>query len=100
GSWTFTVTAPLIDGAHSMTVRAIDVAGNTSLFSAALSVQIDTVIAVPVITGITEDRGTSSTDRITNDTTLVFRGTAEALSTLVFSQNTVGVLSPCPIGSP
>jgi subtilisin-like proprotein convertase family protein len=100
GSWTFTVASPMVDGVHSITVRAVDVAGNQSQFSLALSLTIDTQIATPIITGITEDRGPSSSDHNTNDPTLVFRGTAEANSTVVFSQTGIGVLSPCPVPSP
>ena len=42
--------------------------------------------AAPVIVSITNDTGTSATDRITNDNTLVFSGTAEAGSTLRITQ--------------
>ncbi|MFQ6405640.1 retention module-containing protein, partial [Methylophilus sp. 'Pure River'] len=43
GTWTFTPTTPLIDGAHSITVTATDPAGNTSNPSAPLNFTIDTV---------------------------------------------------------
>ncbi|HEX8144064.1 MAG TPA: Ig-like domain-containing protein, partial [Pyrinomonadaceae bacterium] len=47
---------------------------------------------VPVIKGITTDTGTSSTDRITNDTTLVFNGTADAGTTVSVEQAGAGVI--------
>ena len=43
-----------------------------------MSVTIDTAAAAPSVTGITTDSGSSSTDGITNDTTLTVNGTAEA----------------------
>ena len=45
GAWSFT-TAALANGAHSLTAKASDVAGNTSAASTALSVTIDTVAPV------------------------------------------------------
>jgi subtilisin-like proprotein convertase family protein len=100
GSWTFTTSVALVDGVHSITVRAVDAAGNQSLASLPLSMIVDTQIATPSITGITEDRGPSSSDEITNDPTLFFGGIAEADSEVIFSQTGVGVLSPCPVPSP
>ena len=47
---------------------------------------IDTVApAAPVVTGITNDSGSSGSDGITNDQTLVISGTAEANSTVSVS---------------
>jgi VCBS repeat-containing protein len=70
-------TSSLADGVHSITARATDAAGNQTT-STALSVTIDSVGAAPVVTGITTDTGSSSTDGITNDTTLTVNGTSEA----------------------
>ncbi|HYD69490.1 Ig-like domain-containing protein [Azospirillum sp.] len=42
GAWTITSGASLADGAHTLTARATDAAGNTSTASAALTVTIDT----------------------------------------------------------
>ena len=42
GAWSFT-TAALADGAHSLTAKATDAAGLTSVASSALAVKIDTV---------------------------------------------------------
>ena len=76
GNWNV-ATSTLSDGVHSITARATDLAGNQNT-SAALSVTIDTVGTPPVVVGITTDSGSSSTDGITNDTTLTVSGTAEA----------------------
>jgi hypothetical protein len=95
GVWTLTPALVLIDGVYSFTVRATDVAGNVSTNSDPLTpVTVDTAITPPVITGVFEDRGPNSGDGITNDTLLVFNGTAEANSTLRFTQVGVGVIAP------
>jgi subtilisin-like proprotein convertase family protein len=90
GAWNFT-TAVLADGVHNLAARAVDVAGNTSAASAALAVTIDTLVATPVITGITEDRGPSATDGVTNDQELIFSGIAEQGSTVTLTQIGVGL---------
>jgi large repetitive protein len=58
GTWTFTPTTPLVDGAHSVTVTATDPAGNTSAESDPLDFSIDT--------GVPND-GVSPTVEITTD---------------------------------
>jgi hypothetical protein len=78
GAWSFTA-GTLSDGAHTLTARTVDVAGNPSAPSAGLVVTIDaTAPAAPIVTGITTDSGASNTDGITNDPTLLINGTAEA----------------------
>ena len=86
GNWSFT-TAALADGAHSFTAKATDVAGNTGVASTALGVTIDTAApAAPVIsTTITNDTGTSASDHITSDNTVLLTGSAEANSTVTIS---------------
>ena len=60
-----------------------DLAGNTSSLSSGFDVTIDiTAPIAPVISSITTDSGSSSSDGVTNDQTLVFTGTAEANSSL------------------
>lgn len=82
GQWNFT-TATLIDGPHSFTVRATDVAGNVSAASAARAMTIDTVApSAPTFAGISSDTGASATDNITSDTTLVLTGSADPGSTV------------------
>ncbi len=90
GAWTFT-TAVLADGVHNLAARASDVAGNISEVSGALAVTIDTTTPTPAITGITEDRGPSASDGVTNDQELIFRGTAERGSTVTLTQVGVGL---------
>jgi large repetitive protein len=53
------------DGAKSVTVRQTDLAGNVSASSAALNFSLDKTIATPTV-ALAQDRGSSSTDGITN----------------------------------
>ena len=79
GNWTVTSSA-WAAGAHSLTARATDVAGNVGGTSAALSITIDTTppaISPPDMTAAS-DSGLSSTDNITNIASPTFTGTAEA----------------------
>src|SRR4029079_18222416 len=81
GAWSFT-TGALVNGGHSLTATATDVAGNTGAASTALAVTIDTVAPVaPSITSFSTDSGTAG-DGITNDNTLTLTGTAEANATV------------------
>ena len=81
GDWTLAYAGPpLAPGSHSFTATATDLAGNTGPASAALTV--DTSLATPVITTISDDTGSSPIDGITADNTLVFRGTATAGHTI------------------
>src|SRR5207245_766515 len=57
--------------------------GNVSTESSGFAVTIDTTApTAPAVTGITTDSGSNSSDGITNDTTLVSTGTAEANSSV------------------
>ena len=81
GAWSYT-TGILSDGAHSLTAKATDAAGNQGVASSALSLTIDTTAPVtPVIGGFTPDSGTVG-DGLTNDNTPTLSGTAEASSTI------------------
>ncbi|RYD95725.1 MAG: hypothetical protein EOP54_15300, partial [Sphingobacteriales bacterium] len=53
GIWSITTTPSLAQGSHTITARATDVAGNTSIASAGLNINIDTT--APMITGITNN---------------------------------------------
>lgn len=77
GSYSIT-TAALGDGAHLMTVRIDDIAGNQSAVGPGLGVTIDTVApsAAPSTPDLTTDTGISGTDNITNDDTPTFAITA------------------------
>ncbi len=84
-SATVTVPAGTItaqgNGTFNVTAGLTDAAGNVSANSTAMSVTVDTVAptAAVVITAIATDSGTSSSDFITNDTTLTVSGTHGAL---------------------
>ncbi|MBU2996462.1 Ig-like domain-containing protein [Cellulophaga baltica] len=82
GQWTLDYRGiPLADGDYTLTAYAIDTAGNTSAVSADFPITIDTINPnEPTVTTITVDSGSSTSDGITNDTTLIFSGTSEANS--------------------
>ncbi|MGO4479195.1 Ig-like domain-containing protein [Massilia sp. 2TAF26] len=84
GNWSITPTNPMVDGAHSVSVTATDAANNTSGFSAALAVTIDTAAPLkPAAPSL--DAGSDSGvagDGITNDATPTVKGTAEAGATV------------------
>ena len=79
GAWSFDYSSTaLADGAHSITASATDTAGNSSGFSAALALTIDTVAPVmATVDSVAPDSNTPG-DGITNSGNLVFAGTAEA----------------------
>lgn len=79
GNYTFTPTAPLSEGTHSVNATATDAANNT-ITSTTTNFTVDTTAptATANIGAITEDTGISG-DFITNDTTLVFSGTNTTL---------------------
>ena len=67
------------DGKYTLTARSVDLAGNVSVESTGLVVTLDTTAPVaPSVLEISDDRGTSATDQLTNDPTLRVAGTAEA----------------------
>ena len=82
-----TVTVPLAtitaqgQGTFNVTAGLTDIAGNVGSTSTATPATVDTVAptAAVVITAIATDSGTSSSDFITNDTTLTVSGTHGAL---------------------
>ena len=82
-----TVTVPLAtitaqgQGTFNVTAGLTDIAGNVGPTSTATPVTVDTVAptAAVVITAIATDSGTSSSDFVTNDTTLTVSGTHGAL---------------------
>lgn len=81
GNWSFDsefTDTILSDNTYSITAKATDVAGNTSVNSTGLSVTVDTTSPVVVVSTISNDTGLSGTDGITNDNTLSIAGTAEA----------------------
>ena len=82
-----TVTVPLAtitaqgQGTFNVTARLTDIAGNVGANSTATPVTVDTAAptAAVAITAIATDSGTSSSDYVTNDTTLTVSGTHGAL---------------------
>jgi large repetitive protein len=81
GAWSVTVSS-LSVGTHSLTAKAVDVAGNTSAASAAVSVAVQgPAPGAPTIAKFSTDSGVAG-DHITNDTTLTLSGTAVANSTV------------------
>jgi len=79
GNWSATASA-LSEGAHTITARVVDSAGNEGADSAGLSITIDTtgpVVSTPDMTAAT-DTGSSDTDNITNNRRPTLSGTAPA----------------------
>src|SRR6185312_1095635 len=53
GAWSFAVPIALADGAHILTAKATDAAGNTGVVSAGKTITVDTVVPVaPVVSGL------------------------------------------------
>jgi Bacterial Ig-like domain/FG-GAP-like repeat/Bacterial Ig domain len=79
GTWSFDDTgSPLPAGTYAFTARATDEAGNTGSDSAPFTVVVDLVApSVPVVAGVSTDTGTSATDGVTSDQTLMIVGMAE-----------------------
>ncbi|MHA4869793.1 Ig-like domain-containing protein [Duganella sp. PWIR1] len=84
GNWQITAGATLADGVHSLTAKATDAAGNVSLAAAALKITIDTTVAAQTTLDLAaaSDKGASASDNITNATTPVVTGKAEAGATV------------------
>ncbi|MCE7990429.1 MAG: T9SS type A sorting domain-containing protein [Roseivirga sp.] len=85
GEWTYDHSAlTLNDGSYDITTRATDVIGNVGNQGAVQSVVVDTNTPTnPLLAGITEDTGISNTDFITNDTRLIYSGTAEPFAAII-----------------
>ncbi|HEY6874649.1 MAG TPA: Ig-like domain-containing protein, partial [Geobacteraceae bacterium] len=81
GAWSTTYTAPTVDGAHTVTVRDTDVAGNSATGS--LTFTLDRAIATPTIalTVDSTDGGAGhNTDHITNNAALTISAPAEPVT--------------------
>ena len=92
GNWTVT-SSVLAAGAHSLSARATDIAGNVGATSAALSITIDTTgpaVSAPDLLA-TSDSGPSNSDNVTNVVTPTFTGTAEAGATVELLDGTTVV---------
>ena len=88
----FSITTSVLgEGAHALTARATDAAGNQGAYATAFHVTIDTAAPVaPSITAFSVDSGTAG-DHLTNDTTLTLSGTAEAGNTVEVFQDGVSI---------
>jgi Ca2+-binding RTX toxin-like protein len=97
GTYTITTSA-LGQGAHTLTARATDAAGNQGAASTAFNVTIDTTApTAPTIATVSDDvapvTGTVSNNGSSNDTTLTITGSAEAGSTVtIYDTNGTTVL--------
>src|SRR2546421_405275 len=95
GNWTIT-SSTLRSGRHRVTNKRTSMGGPTRSASAGLAVTIDTAAAAPSAPDMTaaSDTGSSSTDNITSNITLVFTGSgAEAGATVtLFDTNGTTVL--------
>jgi parallel beta-helix repeat protein len=78
GRWLFTPPRALADNSYSVTVVAIDAAGNESEASSAFILVLDTrAPAAPTVSAVGPDTGASSTDNLTREATRIV-GLAEA----------------------
>lgn len=96
GNWTFTPTAPMADGPHTITISTTDVAGNTSTTSTTFDLTVDTQPpAAPVINNATDDVGTILnpvlSGQTTDDTRPQLNGSAAANATIIIYENGVQV---------
>ena len=105
GVYHFNQATAQADGARLDRASAEDAAGNDSPLSAALTVQIDTVVpatpaAAPDLTAAS-DLGTSSTDNVTRDNTPTFTGSAPGDHVVrLFADGTaVGAVQVAPTGT-
>lgn len=92
GTWSFTPSAALGNGLHTLTVTATDSAGNTSLPSGGFTYTVDTLApTAPVITQVADDVGpligNLNNGQATNDPLPTLSGTAEANSTVRIYDN-------------
>ncbi|WP_354424119.1 Ig-like domain-containing protein [Variovorax atrisoli] len=73
GSWSFTPTTPLAEGAHRFTATTTDSVGNESAHSGSFTVNVDVTppTAKAAVGAISTDTGTSADDFVTSDRTLV-----------------------------
>ena len=83
----------LEDGVYEFFARTIDLAGNVSPDSTPLNVTIDTSSPIdPTIDLISADSGRNDSDGVTNDATLVFKGTGESGTQIELFESTLGSL--------
>lgn len=96
GNWTFTPTAPLSEGTHTITLSATDVAGNTSTTTTSFELTVDTFApSAPAIINATDNVGSIlvpvTNGKTTDDTTPTLNGTAAANATVIIYENGAAV---------
>lgn len=92
GNWQIHLNAPLTDGVHAISARAIDAQGNEGAVSGDLMVTIDTEAPdTPSAPDLTpeSDTGASNTDNDTTDTTPTFTGSAPGANVVTLVVNGV-----------
>ncbi len=104
GNWTFTPTAALADGPHTITISTTDVAGNTSTTNTTFTLTVDTQPpAAPLIINATDDVGTVLdpvlNGKTTDDTRPQLNGSAAANATIIIYENGVQVGTATANGS-
>ena len=92
GNWSI-ITSILPDGAHSITARATDDAGNTGAASASLSIVIDTTPPSLSLPGDQTDEATGASGAVVNYPAATATDTVTANPTLTYSQAS-GTLFP------
>ncbi|WP_422004329.1 MBG domain-containing protein [Roseivirga pacifica] len=83
GNWTLDRSrSALAENTYSITAKATDLAGNESSASDAFSLEIDLTgpVSAPSVGAVGTDRGSSDSDFITNDQTLIIGGNAASNS--------------------
>ncbi len=99
GSGSFAIPFTLTEGLNTLTVVSSDLAGNVSAASSALGATLDTSIATPTLSGISNDTGSSSSDQVTNVADQTLSGTAEPGSTVVVRRGAATVATVTASGS-
>ena len=101
GTGSYAIPFTLVEGVNSLTVTATDAADNVSAASTALAVTLDTTMADPAFTSISNDTGSSSSDQITTVAAQTIAGTAKAGSTVVVKRGgtTIATLTASGTGT-
>ncbi|MFY9916591.1 MAG: Ig-like domain-containing protein, partial [Nocardioidaceae bacterium] len=101
GTGSYAIPFTLVEGVNTLTVTATDVADNVSTASTSLTVTLDTTMADPAFTGISNDTGSSSNDQITTVAAQTISGTAKANSTVVVKRGgtTIATLTASGTGT-
>ena len=99
GAWSVELpdTSKLSDGMHTLTAKAIDLAGNESIASSGWVLNVDTQIATPTISNIVDNVGTITGSirdgGVTDDTRPTLSGAAEANSIVYIREGTTVLAS-------